>query len=136
MVYWIITLQNTTLGIMDDNIGILVVVIILNFYKVSRIFPIVVCTVITINTALMLNDILITSLITFKNISASSIYYNPFTNGLVLMVFLITDLIILAVLKHFKLSLFEEGEIFNLERLNNNTKYRKKYLISIMGLSW
>lgn len=115
-----------TIGLMKNNILVLIIIIFFRLYKVSYIFPIFVCSIITTSTTLMLNDMFTKSLITFMNISSSDIYYNPLKYALVSVVFFIIDLIILFLLKHYKIVLFEDGQIFNYGRLNNSIKYSKK----------
>lgn len=143
IVYWSIVLSSNLSGIMDHNILILVLIIVLRLHRVSRMFPIFVCTIITASTTLMLNDMFTKSLITFMNISSSTIYNNPLAYSLVSVVFFITNLMILALIKHYQLSLFEDGQIFEHKILNNDTEHRKKMfsvheriILVIVGQMW
>lgn len=137
MTVWIIDFLVSMTEITYNNIHLLILFIILSLYRVAGIFQVFVCTVIAFNTTLMINDIFVNALMAFMNITSSSLlYYNLITYNLLSAAFLISDLIILALLKHFNLTLFEEGTLIFIETINNKTKYRNiifnKYNIVIV----
>lgn len=123
VILWIITSQFIITGIMRKNIYMLIIVGVLTLFKVSSLFQLFVCTVITINTIIMINDIFLNSLVTYKNIATSTLYYNPLAYSLVSIFFLVFQLIILVFLKFFKMSLFEGQVMFYSEKINNKFRY-------------